>query len=125
MSFKSILEELTLKTKATGAIMLDVEGEMVDFYSTEKDHDLDAIGAHKGIILYLMRQVTSKHSTIISGIEDDELSYIGIKTSHGKILIQTLKENYYVVVTMNGAGTLGHAAYEANIAVHKLETEMG
>ncbi len=125
MSFRLILEELTTKSRATGAIMLDSEGEMVDCYSTEKHHDLDAIGAHKGIILFLMRQVTANHGHSINGIQDDKLKSIGIKTTHGKILIRTLKEDYYVVVTMNGAGTLGQASYEAGRAADKLELEMG
>ena len=119
MSFKAILEELTIKSRATGAAMLDYEGEMVDCYSIEENHDLDVIGAHKGIIFNLMKHVTKQHNPL------DGLKSVGIKTANGKILIQALKEDYYVVITLNGTGTLGHASYEANLAADKLETEMG
>ena len=119
MPFKAILEELTIRAKAEGAIMLDWDGEAVDFFSDSADLELAEIGAHKGIILNMLKEVSTNHT------EGDRLKHIGITTTNYNLAISTLKDDYYILVTLKKGSLLGRAFYESRRAARKLEKEMG
>lgn len=119
MSFKDILKELTEKTGADGAIMLDHGGEAVDRYSTSKELELDAIGAHKGIILNMLKDVAARH------VGSGEVKSVGITTKTTRLAIIPLKEDYFLLVAMDRKRPLGRTFFECRRAVTKLEEEMG
>ncbi|MCK4846215.1 MAG: hypothetical protein KAS88_00985 [Deltaproteobacteria bacterium] len=119
MPFKAILEDLTAMSKAEGAIMLDWEGEAVDFFSSSADLQLAEIGAHKGIILNMLKEVSANHS------EGNRIKHIGITTNNYNIAISTLKDDYYILVTLKKNSSIGRAFYESRKAARKIEKEMG
>jgi predicted regulator of Ras-like GTPase activity (Roadblock/LC7/MglB family) len=119
MAFKDILKNLAAKTGATGAVMLDREGEMVEHYATKKGLELDAIGAHKVIILNMVKDVASRHAG--SG----PVKSVGITTKTTKLAITPLKEGYYLLLAMDRTRPLGKAVLECKRAVPRLEKEMG
>lgn len=119
MSFKDILKELTEKTGADGAIMLDHGGEAVERYSTSKELELDAIGAHKGIILNMLKEVAARH------VGSGEVKSVGITTKTTKLAIIPLKEDYFLLVAMDRKRPLGKTFFECRWAATKLEEEMG
>jgi predicted regulator of Ras-like GTPase activity (Roadblock/LC7/MglB family) len=119
MAFKTILKDLTTKVGATGAIMLDRQGEAVDRFSTSKELELDAIGAHKGVILNMLNDVARRRKN--SG----EVKSIGISTSNTRLAISPIKEGYYLLVAMDRKRPMGRAIFECKKAARKIAKEMG
>ncbi|MCK4738872.1 MAG: hypothetical protein KAT46_02890 [Deltaproteobacteria bacterium] len=120
MPFKTILKELTTTMDAQGAIMLDWEGEAVDSFSSEETLELDAIGAHKGIILNLIQQAGKRVQRM------GEINTIGITTEKARIAISVLKDGYYILLIMDKAHKkfMGKAFMESKKAAKKLMAEM-
>jgi len=120
MSFKAILENLVEKTPgATGAIMLDWEGEAVADFSKLQGMDLPVIGAHNGIILSLTRDALSRLKW------EDDIKTIGIATEFTRLALSTIKEGYYLVVTLEKTGPFGRAFFEIKKSIRDIEKEMG
>ena len=118
MPFKKILRELTEKTGAEGAIMLDGDGEAVDFFANSPD-EIKIIGAHKGIILNMLRDV---HSRTNGG---GDVRSVAVTTKNSRLAISTIKDGYYLVVTLGrGNGSFGKAFFESKKAAEAIEKEM-
>ncbi|MDH4226653.1 MAG: roadblock/LC7 domain-containing protein [Deltaproteobacteria bacterium] len=118
MPFKKILKELCDRTGAKGAIMLDWEGEAVDMYSTDANLELAALGAHKGIILNLLKEATQRVDN------QAVVEHVGISTSNSRIILHVLKDGYYVLLTMDRDKQLGRAMFETKKASKRLLAEM-
>lgn len=116
--FDKILKELAQSAGATGAIMLDWEGEVVASYSHSTALEMDLIGAHHGIILNIIKDAASRHGV-------SEVSSVSITTEKTRLAISTIKEGYYLVVTMDRAKPQGKALFESKRAVARIEEEMG
>ncbi len=116
MAFKSILRKLTKSVDGYGAILLDEEGEVVDMFSARGGMELDMIGAHKGIVLKMLRRAVRDAENIHS---------IGISTEKLKLAISPVKEGYYVVVVSNGYTPLQRVFRETSRYLKQLEEEMG
>ncbi|MBI3753073.1 MAG: hypothetical protein HY266_03380 [Deltaproteobacteria bacterium] len=129
MPFKAILKTLVEKTRgATGAILLDWEGEAVADFSKISDIDLPAIGAHKDIILNRTRDALTRlkgENMSPNAFIGDGVKTIGISTELAKIALSTIKEGYYLVVTMEKNKPLGMAFFESKKAIKDIEREMG
>lgn len=120
MPFKAILKNLVEKTPgATGAILLDWEGEAVADFSKSPDIDLPAVGAHKGIILNLTKDALTR----LKG--GDGVRTIGISTDTAKIALSTVKEGYYIVMTLEKTKPISRAFFESKKAIKSIEREMG
>ncbi|MBI5560234.1 MAG: roadblock/LC7 domain-containing protein [Deltaproteobacteria bacterium] len=122
MPFKKILKELTEKTGASGAILLDRDGEAVDSFVTSSGLELKAIGAHKGIILNMLKDAQNRANG------GGEVCSIGITTKNARLAISAMKDGYYLVVTLereNGNGSFGKVFLEAKKAIGAIEREMG
>lgn len=120
MPFKTIIKDFVEKTPgATGAIMLDWDGETVADFSRISHMDMPAIGAYKGIILNLIKDALKKQKA------EDEIKTIGLTTEHSKIALYTIKEGYYFVVTLEKTIPLGRVFTKAKKVIRDLEKEMG
>lgn len=129
MPFKTILKNLVEKTPgATGAILLDWEGEAVADFSISPDIDLPVIGAHKGIILNLTRDALIRlkgENMSSNAFIGDSVKTIGISTELAGVALSTVKEGYYLVVTVEKNKPLGIVFFESNKAIKDIEREMG
>lgn len=119
MAFKKILENLTIRTGAAGAILLDFEGEAIDCFSTGTDLELDMIGAHNSIILNMLREVSNRQKN--SG----EVETVGISTAKTKLALSTIKDGYYLLVAMDIKKPFGRAFFESKKAVVEILKEIG
>ena len=118
MPFKAILKDLCDRTGGTGAIMLDWEGEAVDYFALNPNIELTAIGAHKGIILNLLRDATAR-------VDNEALvESIGITTKNTKIAIVVLKDGYYVLLTLRNNDSMARGLFETKRAAKKLLANM-
>ncbi|MBI5562368.1 MAG: hypothetical protein HY894_05900 [Deltaproteobacteria bacterium] len=126
MPFIKILQELTEKTGATGAAMLDWEGEIVAAHSASDGVELDLIGAHHGIILDIIKEAALHHKDGRDERTSLSVTSVLISTGSLRLVISTLKDGYYLVVTMPRPGGLaGRTIYESKKAAAMLEAEMG
>jgi len=119
MSFDSILKTLAVSSGASGALLLDWEGELVASFVADPSFELDLIGAHHGIILDIIKD------TRLPGQDPDEVKNVLISTGNTKLCITAIKENYYVVVLQKRAKLGSKAIYASRRAVMALEKEMG
>lgn len=120
MPFKAILKNLVEKTPgATGAILLDWEGEAVADFSKVPDMDMPAIGAHKGIILNLARDA------MLNIKQANGVKTIAISTERAGVALSTIKEGYYLVVTVEKNKPFGMVFFESKKAIKDIEKEMG
>lgn len=120
MAFKAILRGLVERTPgATGAIMLDRDGEAVADYTPLSHLDLPIIGAHQGIILKMIKRAMAGRSA------EDGAQHIGISTDVTKIAISTMQEGYYLILLLDRNRFLGRAFMESRKAVMDIEQEMG
>jgi len=118
MAFERILKELTDATGANGAIMLANDGEVVAAHAARDGLDIDLIGAHHGIILSIIKDASSR-----SDFKD--ILSVSITTDTNRLAISTLKEGYYMVLSIARAIPVGRALYESERAARLLEEEMG
>ncbi|MBI5970255.1 MAG: roadblock/LC7 domain-containing protein [Deltaproteobacteria bacterium] len=119
MPFTSILKNLAERSGATGAVMLDWEGEIVASYAGVERLELDLIGAHHGIILDIIKDAVNKEK------DSGGVKTVFITTDANRLAITSLKEGYYIVLTIPKTGLGVRAVYESNKAVARIEEEMG
>ena len=118
MPFKSILRELVEATPgATGAILADWEGEAVEQHCHYDDYDLKVLAAHKGILLYRMKDVHS-------AFPGEELRDAVITTASQHILTGLIGPDYSLVMTLGREALVGPALYHFRKAVKLLEKEI-
>jgi len=117
MPFKSLLNRLLEDIPgALGAIIIDWEGEAVDQVARIGEYDIKVLGAHKGVILNLLRDALSR-------IDSGELEEVLIRTGQNKTLIAPLNEDYYMVLTLGPEAIAGRAAYKMRNCVEELRSE--
>ena len=117
MPFKTLLNRLLEDIPgALGAIIIDWEGEAVDQVTRIGEYDIKVLGAHKGIILHLLRDALAR-------IESGELEEVLIRTGQNKTLIAPLNEDYYLVLTLGPESIAGRAAFKMRRCVAQLRSE--
>ena len=117
MPFKSLLNRLLEEIPgALGAIIIDWEGEAVDQVARIEEYDIKVLGAHKGVILNLLRDALSR-------IDSGELEEVLIRTGQNKTLIAPLNEDYYLVLTLGPESIAGRAAFKMRRCVNELRAE--
>jgi len=118
MAFERILKELTGRSGANGAIMLAKDGEVVAYHTDDDGLDIDLIGAHHGVILDIIRDASARSDFM-------DITSVSITTDANRLTISTLKEGYYIVLSMDKTLPIGKALYESDRAARMLEEEMG
>lgn len=117
MPFKSLLSRLLEDIPgALGAIIVDWEGEAVDQVARIAEYDIKVLGAHKGIVLNLLRDALTRLST--GGLEE-----VAIRTEQNTTLIAPLNEDYYLVLTLGPEAIAGRAAFKMRNCVAELRPE--
>ena len=116
--FERILNDLSTSAGAAGAIMIDRDGEIVASWAAGPDMQMDLIGAHHGIILSIIKDISSRHDLSTVG-------HVAITTDKARLVISTVKEGYCVVMALGRETPVGKALHEAGKAVERIEKEMG
>jgi len=101
--FKMILEELMDSVPGTtGAILADWEGEAVEQCCSFDVFDLKVIGAHKGILLNLMKET---HLRLAVG----ELRHTVVTTTDRHFIAGPIGPDYLLVMTLDKGAIVGLA----------------
>ena len=103
MSFKTILTELVQSVPgATGAIIADWEGEMVDHVALMDDYELKLTAAHLGIILARMKELQGRLSA-------DPRHEAVITLADQRVIVGPVGDDYSLVLTLGREAIAGRA----------------
>lgn len=117
MPFKSLLNRLLDDIPgAIGAIIIDWEGESVDQVARINEYDIKVLGAHKGVILGLLREVMER-------VGSGDLEEVLIRTGRNKTLIVPLTMDYFLVLTLGPESIVARAAFKMRRCVAELRSE--
>lgn len=118
MPFKRILKELVDSVPAaTGAILVDWEGEAVEQYCHIDEFEMKVIGAHKGIILTRLRELHS-------GLTVGQVENIVITAGTLRHIVAPVGPEYFLVMTVERSALQPLALYRTGIAVAMLKKEI-
>jgi len=116
--FNKILSELMDSVPgATGAILADWEGEAVEQCCCYDVYDLKVIGAHKGILLNLMKDM---HRKLTVG----ELRHAVISTDQQHFLTGPIGPDYLLVMTLDRGAIVGLAVRYFEAALERMYKEI-
>jgi predicted regulator of Ras-like GTPase activity (Roadblock/LC7/MglB family) len=102
---------------ALGAIFADWEGEMVDQFAHIPPLDIQLVGAHWGVVL---NQASRSTKTVGFGPVRELL----IEGERGTVLVQSVTDSYYVVLTAKRDVHLATARRELQRGAETLRSEM-
>lgn len=118
MPFKMILNNLMDSVPgSTGALLADWEGEAVEQACLYDVFDLKVTGAHKGILLNLMKDAHQK-------MEAGELRHAVITTEKQHYMTGPIGDNYFLVMTLDKSAIIGLAIYHFQAAIDRMFKEI-
>jgi len=116
--FKTILKDLLDSVSgATGAILADWEGEAVEQECLYDVFDLKVTGAHKGILLNLMKDAHRK-------MDAGELRHTVISTEKQHYLTGPIGADYFLVMTLDRTAVVGQAIRHFQAAIDRMYKEI-
>ncbi len=116
--FKEILKKMVDAVPGTkGAVFADWEGESVDFHYLGPEDDIKLVGAHQGILLNIMGEVSA-------GCGLGEVRTMLITTGKGKLLVMPIKDGYYLAVLLKQSASGALAIRAAETAAARLMEEI-
>lgn len=118
MPFKRLLGKVVDHIPgAKGAILADWEGEAVDQYARMDDYELKVIGAHKGIILDQLRELSPQ----LDGTLPKEI----VVTSESlRTIIVPINEDYFVVLVTGRETVPSQAIHHLKLCCEELRKEI-
>ena len=118
MPFKTILMDLMDSVPgATGAILADWEGEAVEQICFYEIYDLKVIGAHKGILLNLLKDAHQK-------MDAGEMKHTVITTEQQHYLTGPIGADYFLVMTLDRSAIVGLAIRHFQFAIDRMYKEI-
>jgi predicted regulator of Ras-like GTPase activity (Roadblock/LC7/MglB family) len=118
MPFKAILRELVESVPGgSGAILADWEGESVEQFCLYDDFELKVLGAHKGIILNMLKDV---HGRLAAGEPREAV----VTTLSQHVITGMVGPEYSLVMTLARDAVVGRALYRLRKAIRLLEKEI-
>lgn len=118
MPFKTILANLMDSVPgSTGAILADWEGEAVEQSCLYDIYDLKVTGAHKGILLNLMKDAHKK-------MEAGEMKHAVITTENQHYLTGPIGNDYFLVLTLDRSAIVGLAIRHFQVAIDRMYKEI-
>ena len=117
MPYLALLEELVQSVPgAEGALMLDSTGEVV-VEAGVRDFRHRLIGAYQGIALIIAQRTSSRH-------ELGAVSHLICRYASGSLILRTLKDGYYLVMSLQAGAPLARAVRRSEIAQARLNAAL-
>jgi len=118
MSFEVILKDLVESVpKATGAIVVDWEGEGVMEHCLSDDpYNIRFIGAHKGLILARLKEM--KINEQLGTVEE-----MIITATEMHLITGCINKDYFLVMNLQRSAPLALALYHFRRAISELKKE--
>jgi len=102
---------------STGAILADWEGEAVEQACLYDVFDLKVTGAHKGILLNLLKD---SHLKMDAG----KLRHAVITTEKQHYMTGPIGDDYFLVMTLDKSAIIGFAIYHFQAAIERIYKEI-
>jgi predicted regulator of Ras-like GTPase activity (Roadblock/LC7/MglB family) len=116
MSFQRLLDDLVRSVDASGALLLDSEGEVVvEGGARDERHRL--IGAYKGLALEAIRNAVNRHG-------GGDIGYLLYRYTDGVVILRPLKDGYYLVLSLPTGGRVGEGVHHSGRAQETLNREL-
>jgi predicted regulator of Ras-like GTPase activity (Roadblock/LC7/MglB family) len=117
LPYRLILETLLARVKGSrSALLLDAQGEVV-VGAGELDERERLIGAYQGIALSMAARTAGR-------FEAGDVRSIVSRHADGAVVLATLKDGYYLVVSLGPQGLPGVAARHCEEARRRLDAEI-
>lgn len=111
MPFTKLLEHLVSSVDgATGALILEADGEAVQWYSPTNGELLRLRSAYLVTVLASCRSTTSR-------MKLGELGHLVVSYDGASFVIQELSRGYYLLLEMNALANVANAAYRLTQAL--------
>lgn len=119
MPFKFIVQDLVQSTVgATGAILIDWEGEAVEFYSpVASEFDIKILGAHQNIVFSRIREIRQRVSL-------QNVDNVVITTDQQHCILGAVGDDYTLVTVLERNALVGRALVNVQRTVRLLEKEI-
>ena len=116
MPYQRVLDDLVSAVDASGALLLDAEGEVVVEGGARDDrHRL--IGAYKGLALATVRKTVHRHG-------GGDIAYLLYRYTDGVVILRPLKDGYYLVLSLPVGGRVGEALHRSGRAQESFNREL-
>ena len=118
MPYQTLLEELVRSVPgADGALMLDTTGEVVVEAGARDDrHRL--IAAYQGITLLIAQKTSTRYAA-------GEISQIVCRYTGGSLILRTLKDGYYLVMSLQPDAPLARAVHHSALIQARMNAALG
>jgi predicted regulator of Ras-like GTPase activity (Roadblock/LC7/MglB family) len=116
MPYQRVLDDLVRAVDASGALLLDSEGEIV-VEGGARDYRHRLIGAYKGLALEAVRKTVDRHG-------GGEIAYLLYRYTDGVVILRPLKDGYYLVLSLPAAGRVGEGLHHSGRAQESLNREL-
>jgi|SRR5262245_24370037 len=117
MSFQALLDGLVRSVGgAQGVVLMDASGEVV-FEAGDGHERHRLIGAYQGIAL--MRLKGAEERCEIGGVR-----HVYCRYSDGHVILQPLKDGYYLVISLASDANVGQALFRSAQTRERLDEEL-
>ena len=117
MSFSTVLRGVTEDVKgAKGAVLVGMDGIIVEEYISEPGVDLQSIGAEYGNIL---KEVQNASASLRLG----QARELAVLTEIADLIIRKINDEYFLALLLSPACNLGKGRFMVRKAVNRLEKE--
>lgn len=99
------------------SVLISSEGEIIEFYSDDKSHDLEWIGARYGVVV---RDILSTVKRLDQGV----VRSIVVELDRGSLVVTPLGDLFFLILLIDQEGNLGQAAFHGRMAALALEKEL-
>ena len=116
MPYQRLLDDLVRAVDASGALLLDAEGEIV-VEGGARDYRHRLIGAYKGLALAMVRKMVARHG-------GGDIAYLLYRYTDGIVILRPLKDGYYLVLSLPVGGRVGEGLHHSQRAQENLNREL-
>jgi len=117
MSFSEVLRGITSDVKgAKGAVVVGMDGIIVDEYTVIPDMDLQSVGAEYGNIL---KEVQNASMSLQMGTAKE----VAVMTELNDLILRKINDEYFIALVLSKDGNFGKGRFMVRIAANRLEKE--
>lgn len=125
MPFERILKDLASASGASGAAMVDHEGEIVAT-AGDGSADLALLGAHHAVVIDHVKEASSRLDIAGRGAgAEDQLDCMTVSTKGARLVLKQIKEGYFILLLMDRGANTARALYQAGKSADRIREEMG
>ena len=118
MPFRALLKELVISVDgANGAIILDADGEAVQWWGRDMLERLQLRAAYVAVMIQTCRATTSS-------LELGDIFYMVIEYDGARFLVEELESDYFIILELDSSANIGQAIHRMEPAVANLRREI-